>query len=683
MPSALPPPGDPNVLYVVDLSGYILRAYHALPELTSSRGEPTHATLGTVTMLERLVRERRPAMLAVAMDSGRNTFRRELYPEYKAHRPPAPDDLKIQMRRAGEFVAAFGIPILKQEGVEADDLIACAVRDARSHGLSVVILAADKDLMQLVGDGVVMWDTMRDRVFGPEEVEARFGVPVDKLRDLLALMGDSSDNVPGVPHVGPKTARDLLLQYGTLEGVYEHLDEITKKKLKENLEQNHEQALLSQKLVTLKDDCVIDFDLEALRWGGRDVARLRELYAELDFSRQLAALDDAPEPTPGAPASRPPAHAAIEAHYSTAADESELGALADQIRKAGRVALCPLLSSGAKATSTLAGLALCPAPGIAAYVPLSLRNLGGTAAAPLERVTRILGPLLADPQIEKICHGLEQLEVALAWNELPFSGAGFDTLVALYLLDPETRHDLDHAAKRDLGMALTPLETLTKPARGQSFDFDEVDIAAATELAAARADAVLRLAERVRRRVDDEGLAQILDDIERPLSSVLARMELAGVLVDTELLSRLGKRCETDLARLEQQAHEIAGKAFNVNSPRQLETILFDELGLKPLKRTKTSRSTDAATLEALADAASPAPSHPRNPSALQAQGHVHRRASAAGQPAHRAHPHQLGAGRCRHRPAQLHRPESAEHPHPQRARPRISAAPSSLRPDS
>ncbi|MCA9598794.1 MAG: DNA polymerase I [Myxococcales bacterium] len=599
MASKLFDAGAPDVLYLVDLSGYILRAYHALPELTSSRGEPTHATLGTVTMLERLVRERRPALLAVAMDSGRDTFRRELYAEYKAHRPPAPDDLKIQMKRAGELVEAFGIPVLKQKGVEADDLIASAVRDARSHGLRVVILAADKDLMQLVGDDVVMWDTMRDRVFGPPEVEERFGIPVAKLRDLLALMGDSSDNVPGVPHVGPKTARDLLLEYGSLEGVYEHVDEIKKKKLKENLTENKDQAFLSQKLVTLKDDCVIDFDLEALRYGGRDTERLRELYAELDFQRQLSALDSAPEPKPAAP-SPPPAP--VEQHYGAVVTQAELAELAARIEAAGRVAVSPILAASQKPTSELAGLAFATAPGVASYVPLSLRILGGPAPLSVAEVADALGSALSQQKIQKIAHGLEPLEVALRWNGLPFGAGTLDTEVALYLLDPETRHDLDHAAKRDLGLDLPPREALTKPARGKSFDLDEVDLADATAFAAARADAVLRLADHVRRRIDDEGLAKILDDIERPLSAVLAKMELAGVLVDTQRLAELGKQVEKDLARLEQEAHQIAGKPFNVNSPRQLETLLFDELGLKPLKRTKTSRSTDAATLEALAD---------------------------------------------------------------------------------
>ncbi len=284
-------PGAPDVLYVIDLSNYVLRAYHAVAPLSNAKGEPTHAAYGTTTMLERLVRERRPALLAVAMDSGRDTFRKDLYPDYKATRPPAPDDLRSQLDRCDQIVRAFGIPILKQRGVEADDLIACAVTRARAHQIRVVIVGADKDMMQLVSEDVVMWDTMRDRVFGVPEVEERFGVKIAQLKDLLGLIGDTSDNIPGVPSVGPKTARDLLVQFGSLEGIYQHIDEIPRKKLKEVLLEHREKAFLSRELVTLKEDCPIEFDLEALRWGGRDVDELRRLYTELEFTRQLAALD--------------------------------------------------------------------------------------------------------------------------------------------------------------------------------------------------------------------------------------------------------------------------------------------------------------------------------------------------------------------------------------------------------
>jgi DNA polymerase I len=607
MGTALFPPGAPDVLYVVDLSSYVLRAYHAIAELKSPRGEPTNATFGTVTMLERLVRERRPQLLAIAMDSGRDTFRRKIYPEYKATRPPAPDDLKVQLERVHEIIDAFAIPVLKQQGVEADDLIAAAVRDAREHGLRVVIVGTDKDLMQLVGDDVVMWDTMRDRVFGTPEVEERFGVKVGQVRDLLALMGDSSDNVPGVPHVGPKTARDLLCEFGTLDGVYENLAAIPKKGLKENLTTHEAQARVSQELVTLKDDCVIDFDLAALRWGGRDVGRLREIYTELGFQRQLNALEA--DPGAGAPQSSaagakaaeapaPPREVSVDVILTLSALEHAVMSA----KTAGTVALAAV-SATDRAASELAGIALAWEPGRGVYLPLAHRSLGAPKQLPLDAAQSTLAPLLSDPSVAKHAHSLKHEQVVLGWNRLPFAGGKIDLELESYLLDPEARHGLEEIAQRELGTVLTRRAELTKPGRAKAIDFDQVAVEDATRYAAARAEAVLRAGCRLERRVLDEGLGKVLQEIEIPLAGLLAEMELTGVLVDAKRLAELSRSVEKDLARLELDAHRIAGKSFNVNSPRQLEVLLFDELGLAPLKRTKTSRSTDAETLEALAEA--------------------------------------------------------------------------------
>ena len=291
MASELYPPGSPDVLYIVDISSYVLRAYHALVPLSSPSGEPTHAVLGTVNMLELLVRERRPQLLAIAMDAGRDTFRREIYPEYKAHRPPSPPDLSSQIARCEAIVRAYCAAAYKVAGVEADDIIATLVKHARANGMRVVVVASDKDLMQLVGDDVVLWDTMRNRVIGPPEVEERWGVRIGQLGDLLALMGDTSDNIPGVPHVGPKTAKELLVEYGSLEGIFTNVDAIKKKSVRENLSAHKDDAFLSRRLIELKSDCDVPFDRARLRWTGRDVATLRTIYAELGFTKQLSQLD--------------------------------------------------------------------------------------------------------------------------------------------------------------------------------------------------------------------------------------------------------------------------------------------------------------------------------------------------------------------------------------------------------
>ncbi len=615
------PAAAPDVLYIVDLSSYVLRAYHAIAPLSSPSGEPTHAVHGTVSMLERLVRQCRPALLAIAMDSGRATFRKQIYDAYKANRPPSPTDLSQQMARCEQVVRAFNIPIFKQEGVEADDLIASAVRSAAEHDLKIVIVAADKDLMQLVSERTIMWDTMRDRVFGVSEVEERFGVRVDQLRDLLALTGDTSDNIPGVPSVGPKTAKDLLVEFGTLQGIYDRIDEIKKKGLKDKLVEHKEQAFLSQQLVTLKEDCPVLIDLESLRYGGRDTTALRALYAELGFQRQLQALSnegDAPPLSAGQPVSAsagslPPAVIKGAAPLSPAApvgapeisvvtSRDELVQLASALREAGAFSIAVETSTPNTLRSALVGVALAWQPGKAVYLPVGHRYMGCPKQLPLADLKEILGPLLSDEGLRKSALDLKRVDVILSHAGLPFAGYWFDATLAAYLLDPESRNERDPMVQRELGVVATSYDSLTKKKRGQTLDFDEVTIEDASQFVGASAVFSYHLQERLEPRLAEDGLDKLLREIELPLASLLARMEERGVLVDTAHLAVLGRECEREIQRLEADAHRIAGKAFNVNSPRQLETLLFDEMGLKPLRRTKTARSTDADTLEALAD---------------------------------------------------------------------------------
>jgi DNA polymerase I len=620
------PAAAPDVLYIVDLSSYVLRAYHAIAPLSSPTGEPTHAVHGTVSMLERLVRQCRPALLAIAMDSGRVTFRKEIYDEYKANRPPAPADLKQQMARCEQIVRAFNIPIFKQDGVEADDLIASAVRRAAAHDLKVVIVAADKDLMQLVSERTIMWDTMRDRVFGVPEVEERFGVRIDQLRDLLALTGDTSDNIPGVPSVGPKTAKELLNEFDTLQGVYDRIDQLKKKGLKDKLIENREKAFLSQRLVTLKEDCPVEIDTEHLRYGGRDVPALKALYAELGFQRQLQALSNEPEggangaqaslnlpgsqPVPAtgmAPISSASKNASVAPvgapEISVITTKEALSALAEELTQAGQFSIAVETSSPNTLRSALVGIALSVREGQAVYVPVGHRYMGCPKQLTLAEVREILGPLLADEKLGKVSLDLKRVDVILSHAGFGFAGYAFDATLAAYLLDPESRNEREPLVQRELGVVPTSYDSLTKKKRGQTLDFDELSIEEASQFVGASAVFAYHLRQRLEPRLQEDGLDKLLRDIELPLAVVLARMEERGVLVDTAHLGSLGRDCEREIQRLEAEAHRIAGRAFNVNSPRQLETLLFDEIGLKPLRRTKTSRSTDADTLEALADA--------------------------------------------------------------------------------
>lgn len=604
MPTELFPAGSADVLYLIDLSSYVLRAYHAIAPLSSPSGEPTQAVHGTVNMLDRLVRERRPALLAIAMDSGRDTFRREIYPEYKAHRPPSPPDLGQQLARCFEIVTAYAAPVWKQDGVEADDLIASAVHCARASGVRVVIVAADKDLMQLVAPDVMLWDTMRDRVIGEEEVEQRFGVKVAQLGDLLALMGDSSDNIPGVPHVGPKTAKELLVEYGSLEGIYQNLDRIKRKALRETLATHRDNAFLSRRLVALKGDCELDFELEKLKYGGRDVATLKRLYAELGLTNKLNQLENELRDAPAggaAPAPRPATIApAVESDYALVTSEEELIALAAAAEKTGRLAIAALSEPANATAGDLVGLALAVEPGKGRYVPFCHRYVGAPKQLARPRALELLHAVLANPKVAKIALDLKATAVLLGRHGSVLEGFAHDAMLASYLIDPEARHDREALGERELAMKLTPFESVVGRGRGKRVGFDEVDCNDALPFAAENADLALRLAERQRPRLIEAGLDRLYDEIELPLASELAELEQRGVLVDLPTLAALGTDCEREVKRLELEAHRAAGHEFNVNSPRQLETILFDELGLKPLKRTKTSRSTDAETLEAL-----------------------------------------------------------------------------------
>jgi DNA polymerase-1 len=593
MPTALPPPGSTDVLYLVDLSSYVFRAYHAIAPLSNTKGEPTHATYGTVAMLQKLVGERKPTYLAVAMDSKGPTFRHELYPGYKATRSARPPDLYLQMERSREIVEAYQIPIFSSDGIEADDLIATVVRRAMEAGLFVVIGGADKDLMQLVQDRVVLWDTMRDKVYGRPEVEEKFGVPPEKMRDLLALMGDSSDNIPGVRSVGPKTATELLTQFGTIDGIYAHLDDVAKKRLREVLLENEPNARLSQKLVSLRDDLPIAFDLAALKYGGADFERLRTIYTELGFTRMIASI---PVQTPTETA------VAAEAATCRSIDtREELRAIVAQARESGTLAVGVETTSPEAMRADLVGLSLATRAGEGFYVPIAHRYLGAPKQLTLDDVRAEMAPLLGDASVGKVGHDLKYIDVVLSRHGMPLAGAKFDVMIGSYLLDPEASHALPMLAKRALDATLSTFDQVTSKTRGAQLVFDEVDVELATGYAGANAEVSLRLADRLGVQLERQQLTDVMTRLELPLLPVLADMERVGVLVDLGELDRLRKMVDADISQLEKRAREAAGCDFNVSSPRQLEAILFDQLRLKPIKRTKTGRSTDADVLEALA----------------------------------------------------------------------------------
>jgi DNA polymerase-1 len=602
----LPEAGAVDVLYLVDLSGYVFRAYHALPPLSSSRGEPTHAVLGTVNMLQKIVAERRPRMMAVAMDSKGPTFRFALDDRYKATRPAPPPDLSAQMARVGEIVRAWGVPCFSREGLEADDLIAAVTARALSEGWCVVIVSADKDLMQLVRDEdttVVLWDSMRDRVYGPSEVKAKLGVAPSRVRDFLALTGDTSDNVPGVPGVGPKTAAELLAQFDSLEGVYASLDRITKPKLQASLREHEADARLSQRLVTLDASAPLDWQKDKLAWGGADEGELRRLYSELDFNRQLDQIEHLLEAQPAARAESRVETVVRERIHRSVLDLKVLEQIMVEGRARGKLGLSVEATSGDAMRAEIVGISLSTEAGVGYYVPLRHRYLGCPAQIGWEQARAALGPVLADSSVTKVGHDLKRASILLARSSAPLGGPAFDTLLGAYLLDPETPNGLRELARRELGITVARYEDAIATGRGPHPAFDELDIERAVALAAAAAETVLALRAHYEPRLAAEGLDLLMRDVEMPLERVLVAMEMQGVLVDLGSLAELSRELTQTLHDLESDCKKLAGRDFSLRSRDQLEKILFDELKLPSVKRTpKGGRSTDADVLEALAE---------------------------------------------------------------------------------
>ena len=602
--TALPKPGSDDVLYIVDLSNYVFRAYHALPDLTNSHGEPTHATLGTLNMLNRMVEDQRPAYMAVAMDTKGRGFRGELDPNYKANRSATPPDLLHQLSRCREIFEGYRVPLFSAAGFEADDLIASLTRHALAADLRVVIMSSDKDLMQLlVSEKVIQWDAMRNRVFGPAEVEQKYGVGPSLMRDFLALVGDSSDNIPGIPGVGPKTAAKLLLQYGTLNKILASTASITRKKLKASLEDesNIEKVRRGYQLIGLRADVALTFDKHALHYGNPDVPRLRELFTELQFTRFLDILDrDYGTAEGGGGGLTAPAPAA-EITPQIVSSVAQLEAVVLAARASGRLAIAAFGPGNEAMRMPLIGVALAPAAGDASYLPIAHRYLAAPPQVPLDEVRRVLGPLLADPAVAKLGHDLKQTQVVLAHHQLPVAGARFDSLLASYLLDPETTHKLGIIAERDARMRWLDFEKLVpKTRKGPKLTIEQIDVERASQYGCAYAEACLRLADNYTPKLAQEGLRPLHDDVEMVLLDILTQMELCGVLLDPEPLNQLAISMRRELQQLEKQGHQLAGREFNLASPKQLDTILFDQLGLRSTRKTKTGRSTDHDALEAI-----------------------------------------------------------------------------------
>jgi len=574
-------------LYLVDGSSYIFRAYHAMlrQRLSNARGLPTGAIYVFSNMIQKLIREEKPDYLAVVWDPPVKTFRHNLYPEYKANRAETPPDLIPQFSYIRSLVQAFGIPALEQEGYEADDVIGTLAKKAAEQGFEVVLVSGDKDLTQLLGPHVTMLDTLKDKVTDVAGVKERFGVKPEHVIDVLALMGDSSDNVPGVPKVGEKTAIKLIAQYGDLENVLAHAGEI-KGAVGESLRTFADQARLSKELVTIKTEVPVPFDLESLRPRPPDRPKLIALFKELDFGKLLAEYSVESKEIP-------------PDQYRLIKTEAELESLIQELQAAGRFALDVETTSKDPMRAELVGLSFCAEPHRAVYLPVAHTGEGAQNQVARERALEVLRPLLEDPKVKKIGQNAKYDLIVLARAGVQVQGLDFDTMIASYLLNPRRRsHGLDALALEFLGHKMISYEEVTD---GGKKNFAEVAVEQALRYSGEDADVTLMLHDLFLPLLKEGNFEELFHEIEMPLVGVLIRIEMNGVKVDTKLLARLSAELEQREEKEREEIFRLAGQEFNIDSPKQLSEILFDKLKLPRLKKTKTGYSTNVDVLTKLA----------------------------------------------------------------------------------
>lgn len=557
-----------TTLFIIDGSSIMYRAFHAIPPtFTSSKGMPTNAVYGFTQSLRKILHDYSPHYIGIAFDVKGPSFRHELFTEYKAERPPMPDTLSLQVPYIKQVVEAFNIPVIEKEGFEADDVIATIVKRFEGNGLRVALVTSDKDMYQLVDENTFILDYINDKEYGPAEVAQKFGVGPQLIRDYLGLAGDSSDNIPGVPGVGPKTACKLLNEYGSIEGVFQNVEGISKEKLKENLKTYKDQAFLSRELATLHPQVPVEFKLEDFEYRGPDYALLEPLLNELDFKKILK------EMLPEIP------HAEEALELKAVTTEGELFEALGLVKE--RVSFTLNLTEEGFA-GKLAGAGFGIDGKRAFYVPCGAQGLQEPS------IVGGIKAILEDENIIKHTDDSKALYLFTSRHGIGIKGMGIDTSLASYLINPSRpSHTVEALAYEYLKIAYAE----------EAGD----DIGSATALYAKKSANIITLAEKLEKELKDEGLFGLYTEMELPLSRILADMEEKGIMVDGDKLKGLSSEMEVQLADTERRIYAAAGMEFNINSPKQLAELLFDKLKLKPVKKTKTGFSTDEEVLTQLA----------------------------------------------------------------------------------
>ncbi|MBI3754013.1 MAG: DNA polymerase I [Deltaproteobacteria bacterium] len=616
-------------LLLIDGSSYIYRAFHAIPHLSNSKGLPTNAIYGFAQMLLKVIKDFKTDHIAVAFDVKGPSFRHKMYEEYKAHRPEMPDSLKPQIPYIKELVRAFNIPALEMQGYEADDIIGTLSRHMREKNIEVIIIAADKDMLQLIDENTTMIDTMKDKRFSVQEVRKRFGVEADRVVEIMGLAGDDSDNIPGVKGIGEKTAVKLIREFGTIENLLSNIDKVKEKGIREKLEKYAEDARLSRMLAVIDTNAPVAYTFEELAVKPPDYSRLKELLKELEFSKLLKEIIQE-EP------------AEEKGEYTAVTDRDALKKLTAEIKQAGGAAIAvmtvrssetclkPAGSQRVKESesqriresgsnepqlfntslsqlptpnsqlSTSSVVAFCLKPHQAFYVSIDDDGRGQAPLLPARSILEIIKPMIEDEGIKKMSSDIKNVYLFFKQHGIDMKGVYFDTGIASYLLNPSrSSHTLEDIAYEQLGRQIRVRESKSQRVRGSRVKGQDLDAVCAETCA--EADAVCQLAEKMLPQLEGEGLLKLFNEMEMPLAKVLAEMERSGIKVDRDYLVNLSKELEGRIEILKNRIYTIAGADFNISSPKQLAAVLFDKLKLKPVKKTKTGFSTDEEVLNILA----------------------------------------------------------------------------------
>ncbi|MGD8948692.1 MAG: DNA polymerase I, partial [Desulfobacterales bacterium] len=579
-----------KTIYLIDGTAYIHRAYHAIRGLSNSKGFPTNAVFGFTRMLLKLMEDRAPQYAGMFFDAKGPTFRHDMYKEYKANRPPMPEDMAVQIPYIKEVTAAFHLPIIEKQGYEADDLIGTMARIAEANGYTVVMVTGDKDFMQLVTEKTVLWDPMKESDLDQQAIREKFGVDPQQMIDVQGLSGDTADNIPGVPGIGQKTAIALIKAHGSMQQLYASLETITKKKQRENLETFKDQAFLSRKLVTIDTEVPLSMDLNDFKVQAPDQKVLIELFKMLEFRQLQQALSDQADLS--------------RKDYQAVMDLDGLTKLISLLEGAELFALDTETTSQNPMLAHLVGLSFAVNPHQAFYIPCNHSYLGAPQQLNLQETLQRLKPVLEDSKIKKIGQNIKYDWMVLLRHGINLEGVVFDTMLASYLLNPSKRaHNLDQIALDFLAHKTISYAEVAGKGKN-AVPFSQVPLDKAVPYACEDADITLMAKDMLMPQLKELGLDELMDTVEMPLVPVLMRMEMIGTGVDVEKLHELSKSFEQHLEALEGSIYGLAGEAFNINSSQQLGRILFEKLQLPVQKKTKkkTGYSTDVNVLTLLAD---------------------------------------------------------------------------------